>query len=214
MTTAHHPNNNNRGGMPSLAYGAAIAIATTLFIVTVQHILLASNQPESTRLDVMMNRAKENYLRSHPKHTIVDQFVGPELLPASNNIWHDEFFGPLMESPLTREFRKAHHTMFMEPSFQMDEDGDQVSLVISIPDVPLKDIDIEVLGGRIIHIKGEKNTPTSRVSFDKRFSIGQHLNESDIEAKLTKDGDLVVTAPKVGTSEKKEVRKIAITEEL
>mmetsp|Transcript_21504 Transcript_21504/g.38508 ORF Transcript_21504/g.38508 Transcript_21504/m.38508 type:complete len:215 (+) Transcript_21504:84-728(+) len=214
MTTTHHPT-NNRGGMPSLTHGAAIALATTLLIITVQHILLANNQPESTRLDDMMSHATKNYLRSHPNHTIVDQFVGPELFPSSsNNIWHDEFFGPLIESPLTREFRKAHHTMMMEPSFQMDEDGDQVSLVMSIPDVPLKDIDIEVLGGRIIHIKGEKNTPNSRVSFDKRFSIGQHLNESNLEAKLTKDGDLVVTAPKVVTSEKKEVRTIPITQEL
>ena len=85
---------------------------------------------------------------------------------------------------------------------------------MSIPDVPMKDIDIEVIGGRIIHIKGEKNTPSSHVSFDKRFSIGQHLNESNLKAKLTKDGDLVVTAPKAGTGEKEEVRKIPIAEEL
>ena len=76
------------------------------------------------------------------------------------------------------------------------------------------DIDIEVVGGRVIHIKGEKTKDSSHVSFDKRFSIGQHLNESNLKAKLTKDGDLVVTAPKVGTGKKDEVRKIPIQEEL
>ena len=100
----------------------------------------------------------------------------------------------------------------MEPSFQIDEDGNQVSSVMSISNVPLKVIDIEVLGGRIIHIKGEKSIPNLRISFDKRFSIGQYLNKSNLKAKLTKDGDLVVTAPNVVTSEKKEVRKNSITE--
>ena len=96
----------------------------------------------------------------------------------------------------------------------MEEDGNQVSSVMSISNIPLKVIDIEVLRGRIMHIKGEKSIPNLRASFDKRFSIGQYLNESNLKAKLTKDGDLVVTAPKVGTSEKKEVRKNYITEEL
>ena len=39
MTTAYHPT-NNRGGMPSMAHGAVIALTTTLFIITVQHVLL------------------------------------------------------------------------------------------------------------------------------------------------------------------------------
>ena len=55
-----------------------------------------------------------------------------------------------------------------------------------------------MIGGRVIHIKGEKKTPSSHISFDKRFSIGQHLNESDLKAKLTRDGDLVVTDGKEG----------------
>ena len=39
MTTAYH-STNNRGGMPSMAHGAVIALTTTLFIITVQHVLL------------------------------------------------------------------------------------------------------------------------------------------------------------------------------
>ena len=230
MTGAHSHTHGNRGGMPSLAYGAAIALGTTLVIITIQHFMLASNQPTATRMD-MMNRAKANYLRSHPNH--IDQFMpakdllqGPDGFFAPNaltlddhddffpSIWHDEFFSPLLESPFMNEFFKDHHMMKMNTPIKIDEDGDLVKLVMSVPDVPLKDIDIEVIGGRIIHIKGEKNTSNSHVGFDRRFSIGQHLNESNLKAKLTKDGDLVVTAPKVGTGEKDEVRKLPIAEEL
>eukprot|EP01083_Nonionella_stella_P274822 933095_1 len=220
MTTTQH---TRRGNMPSLAHGATIALATILIIITVQHFLLASQQPEKMRMD-MIDRAKKNYLRSHrdtffPPNSLIQ---GPDGFFSSNaianddhndsspSIWHDEFFSPLVDSPLLTELQNQEHVLMMEPAFKMVEDGDQVSLVMSIPDVPLKDIDVEVIGGRFIHIKGEKTTDSSYVSFDKRFSIGQHLNESNLEAKLTKDGKLIVTAPKVGTEKKEEVRKITI----
>lgn len=223
--------------MPSLAHGAVIAIATTMVIIAVQHFLLASKQPrEQDSRMAMMTRAGESYLRSHPRHdATVDNFMpvndllqGPDgffslgaiakkddghddFLPS---IWHDEFFSPLLDSPLMEELHRQGHTMMMEPAFKMDEDGDQVSLTMDIPDVPLKDIDIEVIGGRIIHIKGERNTYSSHVSFDKKFSIGQHLDEANLKAELTKNGELIVTAPKLGADKKDEVRKIAIDEEL
>mmetsp|Transcript_21439 Transcript_21439/g.44727 ORF Transcript_21439/g.44727 Transcript_21439/m.44727 type:complete len:100 (-) Transcript_21439:53-352(-) len=93
----------------------------------------------------------------------------------------------------------------------MNEDDDQVSLTISIPDIPLEDINIEVIGERIVHIYGEKKTESSQVSFDKRFSIGNKLEESNLKAELTKDGKLVVTAPKAKMYNKKEdTRKIPI----
>lgn len=228
MTNTHA--HGNRGGMPSLAYGSAIALVTTLIVISVQYILLdRTNQPERTRMD-MMNNAHTNYLRNHP-HPIDllqettdglfshqqnavarDDHKEEMLLPSS--IWHDEFFSPLLESPFMDEFRRQHHMMMIEPAYKMDEDGDQVSLTMSIPaEVPLEDIDIEVIG-RIVHIKGEKRTSNSHVSFDKRFSIGQHLNESNLAAKMTKDGKLVVTAPKVASGEKDEVRKIPVKVEL
>ena len=100
----------------------------------------------------------------------------------------------------------------------MNEDnGDLVSLVLSIPDIPVQDVMVDVIGNRIIHIRGEhRNVANSHVSFDKRFALGSHVNESNLKAKLTKDGDLVLTAPKVGGEKttKDEVRHIHIAEEL
>jgi len=223
MTTNTH---THRGGMPTLVYAAAIAIGTTLMIITLQHFLLAREQPATSQMDMMMTRAHNNYLRSHQHHDFMptadllqgaDGFFSTDAHAREDwdaylpSIWSDEFFAPLLEAPF---MHRKNHTMLMEPAFKMDEDGDEVSLIIKVPDVPLEDIDVEVIGGRIVHIKGEKTTPNSHLSFDKRFTIGQHLNESNLKAKLTKSGDLVVTAPKVGSGEKEEVRKISIAEEL
>ena len=63
-------------------------------------------------------------------------------------------------------------------------------------------------------LKEKGRHQNSHVSFDKRFSIGQHLNESNLAAKMTKDGKLVVTAPKVGSGEKDEVRTQAEKENM
>lgn len=213
--------------MPSLAYGSAIALVTTLIVISVQYIFLEQNQPED-----MIGNAHTNYLRNHPypidllqettdglfshqRNAVArDDHKEEILLPSSTFNWHDEFFSPLLESPFMDEFRRQNHLMMIEPAYEMDEDGDQVSLTMSIPaEVPLEKIDIEVIG-RIIRIKGEKKTSNSHVSFDKRFSIGQHLNESNLAAKMTKDGKLVVTAPKVGSGDTDEVRKIPVKVEL
>ena len=88
----------------------------------------------------MISRAKESYLRNHPRTTdiassrlitsdIWNDLQG-DMFPS---FWHDEFFSPLLDhSPLMKEM--------MNPAFKMDEDGDQVSLVMSVSDIPLKDM--------------------------------------------------------------------------
>lgn len=112
MTNTH---THAHRGMPSLAHGAAIAIATTLFIISVQHFLLASNQPEQTRMG-MISRANQSYLRNHPRHDVDHYMPASSLIQGhdgfwttsdtptkddnqDNNflpsIWHDEFFSPL-----------------------------------------------------------------------------------------------------------------------
>jgi len=126
-------------------------------------------------------------------------------------VWEDGFFSPLLESPLLHELQRYDKQTWMDPKYEMNEDDDQLSLTISIPDIPLEDINIEVIGERIVHIYGEKKTESSQVSFDKRFSIGNKLEESNLKAELTKDGKLVVTAPKAKMYNKKEdTRKIPI----
>ena len=94
-----------------------------------------------------------------------------DILPS---IWRDEFFGPLLESSRMKEFCVQQHMMMMEPAFKMDEDGDQVALVISIPDVTLKDIDIEVIGGRIIHIRASPHFNFEEILYWATFEWIKH----------------------------------------
>lgn len=141
------------------------------------------------------------------------QQKGDLLLPS---IWNDGFFSPLMEiDPFFKQLQENQPMIkWFDPVFELVQDEDTVSLTTSIPDVPLKDINIEVIDGTVLHIHGEKNTHDSQVSFDKRFALGHHIEETNIQAKLTKEGKLIVSAPKVGSSQKTEVRKIPILEEL
>ena len=140
--------------MPTLPQAGAIALATTLVIITVQHFLLSSKQPADTRMDMMMNRGKNNYLRSHqrnaldrfmPTHDLLqgaDEFFSSnavaktdrdDFFPASDLFnWHDEFFSPLLESPFMREFHRQQHMMMMEPTFNMNEDGDKGMCVLYV----------------------------------------------------------------------------------
>lgn len=186
--------------------------------------------------DDMTNRAQGSFLRNYPpppsRH--LDQHMPPQHQVSGGDtffsrtrddnddffsipsMWHDEFFSPLLESPLINEFRRHHNNMMMDPVYNLNEDGDLISLVLSIPDIPVQDVMVDVIGNRIIHIRGEHQNANSHVSFDKRFALGNHVNESELKAKMTKDGDLVVTAPKVGGDKitKDEVRRIPIAEEL
>ena len=131
--------------------------------------------------------------------------------PFDPTIWDERLFSPLILSffPELKD-RNAKRT-WMDPTFHIHEEDGIVKLTTSIPDIPLEDIDIEVVGGRIIHIKGTKTTDTSHVSFDRRFSIGQKVDEAKLEARLTKEGVLEVSAPEVWVDEKEAVRKIPVT---
>ena len=140
--TATHTHRNDRPSL--LAFGAAVAIGTTLVIVSLQHVLLASRQPKDTLMDSMLTRARGSYLRSHPRQDFMpatdlsgqDGFFSTDAVakraerddffPSSGLFdWHDEFFSPFLESPFLKEFQRQHHMLMMEPAFKMDEDGDQ-----------------------------------------------------------------------------------------
>ena len=131
------------------------------------------------------------------------------------SIWNDGFFSPLLPAdPFFKQLRDTQTMMGLDLEFHLTQNADSVSLTTSIPDIPLEDINIEVVDGTVLHIHGEKNTLDSHVSFDKQFTLGQHLEETGINAKLTKTGELIVSAPKVGNVNKTGVRKIPILEEL
>ena len=164
------------------------------------------------------NNQHHNHLRSdffldQPRHyNLNKQSLGLQSIdPFDPTIWDERLFSPLILSFFPELKDKNAERTWMDPTFHIREEDGIVKLTTSIPDIPLEDIDIEVVGGRIIHIKGTKTTDTSHVSFDRRFSIGQKVDEAKLEARLTKEGVLEVSAPEVWVDEKEAVRKIPVT---
>lgn len=221
-TTTHH-----RSRLASYLYYAAIPLGITLLIAGTTYIILSST-PQSSRLDMMHSHPdhERNYLRSTTDHFMpsssllhgTDEFFtslkrdDPQEFPP---IWNDGFFSPLLETnQFFKQLQENEPMKWFDPIFDLSQDEDSVSLTTSIPDIPLKDISIEVIDGTVLHIHGEENTPESHISFDKRFALGHHLDESSIQAMLTKEGELIVTASKVGVGKNTEIRKIPILEEL
>ncbi len=225
-STTHH-----RSRLASYLYYAAIPLGITLLIAGTTYIILSST-PQSSRMDMMHPHPDEekSYLRSTtdqfmPSSSLLhgtDEFFTSlkhddsqekgDFLPS---IWNVGFFSPLQEiDPFFKQLQENEPMKWFDPVFDLSQDEDSVSLTTSIPDIPLKDISIEVIGGTVLHIHGEESTPESQFSFDKRFALGHHLEESNIQAKLTKRGELVVSAPKIGIGKNTEIRKIPILEEL
>lgn len=232
MTAMHGtPPHSNIRGLSSYLYYAAIPLGVTLLIASTTYVLLLAT-PQSSRLDLMHHPdTQKNHLRSSvtdhflPSSALshgTDEFLTPFFKPANTQedkyllppIWTDGFFSPLETDSFFKQLQERQPLMWFDPVFDLTQDEDSVSLTTSIPDIPLKYINIEVIDGTVLHIHGEKNTPNSLVSFDKRFALGHRLEETNIKATLTKSGDLIVSAPKVGFGKKSEVRKIPVLEEL
>jgi HSP20 family molecular chaperone IbpA len=156
-----------------------------------------------------------NYLRSHghPGEFFDSPFPLDKSIAVRDIdpvVWDERLFSPLLDT-FFPELQNVQQNMRFDPSFKITEDRGMVLLTTSIPDVPLEDIDIEVVGGRIIHVRGTRTTESSHLSFEKRFSIGQNVDESKLKARLTKDGVLEVSAPELSTNGKDVVRKIPVT---
>lgn len=123
--------------------------------------------------------------------------------------WDERLFSPLLFFPEIRQFQQE---ISIDPAFKISKDGGVVKLKTSIPDVPLENIAVEVVNDRFIHIRGTKSTGSSHVSFEKRFSIGQKVDEAKLQAKMTKSGLLEISAPEVTDTEVEEVvRKIPVS---
>ncbi len=213
-TTTHH-----RSRLACYLYYAAIPLGITLLIAGTTYIILSST-PQSSRMDMMHPHPDEerSYLRSTTDHFMpsssllhgTDEFFTSHDNQEFPSIWNDGFFSPLLETdPFFKQLQETEPLVF-----DLSQDENSVSLTTSIPDIPLEDISIEVIDGTVLHIHGEESTPESHISFDKRFALGHHLEESNIQAKLTKGGELVVSAPKIGIGKNTEIRKIPILEEL
>ena len=230
MTTMHgtitQNSNNSKRGLASYLHYAAFPLGAILLITTAAFVFVLSTPQTDMVVEPSKSHQNQNNLRRSsgsnlsPEfdmlHGIENEFLAPLkenlLLPS---LWNDEFLSPLMEiDPLFRQRQETHSAMWHDLAFDLTQNEDFISLTTSIPDVPLKDINIEVIDGTVLHIHGDKHRSSSQVIFDKRFALGHHLEESSIKAKLTKGGELIVIVPKVGKSMRIEVRKIPIMEEL
>ena len=214
------PNSNNNRGLATYLHYAAFPLGVTLLIATTVYIFVLStprmdmivDHPSKSQRNQQQLRSRSNFLAPLEEHDEFHQ-MNDLLLPS---LWNDVFLSPLMEiDPFFRQHQTTNANMWQDLVFDVTQNEDSVSLTTSIPDVPLRDINIEVIDGTVLHIHGEKHTSGSHVRFDKTFALGHHLDESNIKAKLTKAGELIVTAPKVGKSTKREIiRNIPIMEEL
>ena len=83
-TNTQHVHHNNR---PSILYTLAISLITTLFIISVQHLMLVTRKPTYTQMDEMANRAQGSFLRSHPSRHL-DQHMPPHLLHQVRTLSH------------------------------------------------------------------------------------------------------------------------------
>eukprot|EP00562_Extubocellulus_spinifer_P029454 CAMPEP_0178712966 /NCGR_PEP_ID=MMETSP0699-20121125/19163_1 /TAXON_ID=265572 /ORGANISM="Extubocellulus spinifer, Strain CCMP396" /LENGTH=213 /DNA_ID=CAMNT_0020361751 /DNA_START=89 /DNA_END=730 /DNA_ORIENTATION=+ len=126
---------------------------------------------------------------------------------------HRDMMLKSLSSPSSLRFDKT-----FEPQYNVKEKDDEIAFTVSVPDIPLKDIEIEILDGRVLHISGTKrvehNGAVAVTSFDKRFALGRNLDQDNISATL-KRGELTVETPKWKEIEgEKKVMKIPIKEEL
>ena len=107
-----------------------------------------------------------------------------------------------------------------EPIYTVDESDDKIAFTMKVPDVEMKDISIEIIDGRVMHISGKKRMErkgmVSETSFDKQFALGRNVDQDHITAKLNqKKGELTVETPKVKEVERPEkIKTISISEEL
>jgi len=110
-------------------------------------------------------------------------------------------------------------TGFRYPSVDIYEKDNLINFEVEVPGVSKENINVTVDEGVLTisgEIKNEKEdegknyyrTERKYGSFSRSFTLGENINENDIQAKFT-DGILKVTIP-VNKPEKKEAKKIEI----
>lgn len=102
------------------------------------------------------------------------------------------------------------------PRYDILSDEDKVQLVIYVPGMSLKDIDVNVEDDKILHISGHHKTmdggATSDLNFEEKFNFGK-IDSSKIVASLA-NGILRVSLPKLPAAERdlENVKKIDVVD--
>ena len=108
-----------------------------------------------------------------------------------------------------RQITNMYHTSAASPRYDIADNDNKMELSLDLPGVSANDVTLTLLeAGKILKVTGSRkyraNGETAITEFDQMFTIDPSiLDISNIEARLT-DGVLVITAPKLLRTEKKE----------
>ena len=140
----------------------------------------------------------------------------------------DDFFAPVpfMRDPfddwmpVIQNFDRDLDNMVLRrssPGYEINENDDKYQIAMDVPGVKASDITAQLENhGKtpVLHVSGGrkvvKDGTTTETKFEKRFTIGQNIDASQLTANLA-DGVLTVSAPKIKKDEP-EPMKIEITE--
>jgi HSP20 family molecular chaperone IbpA len=118
-----------------------------------------------------------------------------------------------------RQITNMYHTSAASLRYDIADNDDKMELSLDLPGVSANDVTLTLLEARkVLKVTGSRkyrrNGETAIAKFDQMFTIDPSiLDISNIEARLT-DGVLVITAPKLLKTEKKELTiPIAVVEQ-
>jgi HSP20 family protein len=222
--STHHKTNKNVFVAVAVGTGVALlllhVVANRLFSQMLSQVP-ASPSSRNMMASSSLRHAPPSFER--PISLFQDEFFSSPFMIDSNllelkremDLQMQAFNQAFIGTPLLR----GSPTPFLWDGFDITEDDNMVTVVVSIPDgIGTEDINIEVIDGAALHISGGVLDPMDRAKmhFEKRFALGRNMEQDKIAANL-KDGTLTVTTPKAGLLESKEKdvrRKIPIKEEL
>lgn len=240
MTTPSktHPSpNSNQPNIVAVLVGTLglIFFVVLLSVTGSQPALPADPYASSSSLAPYMYNLRSRNMQAHPPITVgfpdlSDEFFASpfmydkSLLDIKKEMdkKRDEMLKSLHSPTTWDEFGGGYGfgNKLWEPIYTVDETDDKIAFTMKVPDVEMKDINIEIIDGRVMHISGtkrmERKGMVSETSFDKRFALGRNVDQDHITAKLNqKKGELTVETPKIKELENPEkIKTISIAEEL
>lgn len=126
---------------------------------------------------------------------------------------------PLIDRmPVVPNFLRGNDMQLVHssPGYEINETDDKYSIIVDVPGVRAQDMAVNLeSGGRVLHVVGgrkiEKQGEVRETKFDKRFTIGDNIDQDKLTANLD-NGILVLEAPKKPKKQEEDVRSIMINE--
>ncbi len=92
---------------------------------------------------------------------------------------------------------------YVEPRIDILENKDEFLLIVDLPGVSKEDLDVQIEPEHLL-VEGKRRRPEGQkgserfwnVNYQRKFKIGKNIDFNNIEAKLGKDGKLLIHLPK------------------